>query len=597
MTSKMHKSNVLGLARTYRAARSDTDIAIREFFSSLACPKSLAAWLLYENREYQQLVDLEANPLDFNNPADFRDAYTAVNFLAKADFLELAVSKKDAAITKFLKFEDQCASTNDRLRNLSVDPLYKGANVWLLNATIQKISKILTPFDSEEFVDNGNWGPGVSTLLKGSHVSAANKFDSDNGITRNLYSFVEPWFHLAYPLWHRRLTTGLSPEAIPFHHEVGNVIVTVPKNSKTDRVIAIEPGINLWFQKSIGAMVKKRLRRWNIDLTDQTRNQDLAYIGSKTNRLATIDFSSASDSISLETVRLLLPPDWFSLMDATRSIYGSLDGSAFKWKKFSSMGNGFTFELESLIFFAAALAVCEYDKVDSKEVSVFGDDVIIPSRQANLFSQFCEFLGFTVNPKKSYHDSYFRESCGSHFFRGLDVKPLYFESRLSNVQSLYKLANGVRILAHRRSSHCGCDASFQPLYRYLLHRAPTSLRLKTPLSHGDVGFISNFDEACPSKERGGFGSYRFRGLIDVGILTPFDKESLLLASLWELSRAPLPLAPETQLIRRNVSVASYLKTQEFPLVKNGNSHGLRGKTQRRLSNLSVMQWYDLGPWS
>jgi len=196
-------------------------------------------------------------------------------------------------------------------------------------------------------------------------------------------------------------------------------------------VIAIEPGINLWFQKALGSMIRRRLARFGIDLNDQSRNQSLAYLSSIDGSLATVDFSSASDSISLEVVRELLPPRWFQILDIVRSKVGrKSDGTIVRWNKFSSMGNGFTFELESLIFFAAASAVQEYLHLDG-EISVFGDDVILDVRGYPMFAEYSAFLGFRVNLQKSFSSGGFRESCGSHYFSGVDCKPVFLKERLS----------------------------------------------------------------------------------------------------------------------------------------------------------------------
>jgi hypothetical protein len=440
----------------------------------------------------------------------------------------------------------------------------------LLNATIRKITDILGDFKPEEWVEASNWGPGSTTLITGDVVSSSNKFQYETGITRDLYSLVSPWFYTAYPLWAETITRESEVGGLTF--EVGNKIVTVPKNAKTDRVIAIEPGLNLWFQKGIGEMIRKRLRHWGVDLTDQRRNQLLTREGSFDSLLASVDFSSASDTISRELVRELLPPDWFQVMDACRSKFGRMnDGSMIHWEKFSSMGNGFTFELESLIFFASALAVREYESLGSSAnlgtISVYGDDVVIPSSIYSSFVEFSAFLGFSVNTKKSYSSSYFRESCGAHWFNGTDVTPIYLKKRLSNVETFYKLANSIRRYAHRRNYYCGCDRRFLPAHRHLLKRVPKPLRFVIPDGYGDVGFIGNFDESASPAARGGIEGYLPRSLVSIGVTQYFDATGLL------LSRLRVPSVSES-----------------------GNNDTLRGRVKRKVISLLVPRWYDLGPW-
>jgi len=565
MSHKSHSSLLAQLAKDYHAPSSITDDSIHNFFSSLNAPKSLAAWLLYKHGEYQQLLDLDVNPMDYNDPFRFRDDYAAVSFLSKADFLPLAVSKQDAAFSKFFKYEEKCSQTNFRFRNPALDPLYKGANVWLLNATIRKIDEILGGFSPEELVEGSNWGPGVTTVLKGSEVSALNKFREERGITRDLYSLVSPWFAEAYPRWSEHLTSTFGEHWADF--QVGNTIVTVPKNSKTDRVIAVEPGINLWFQKGLGSMIRRRLLRRGVDLTDQTRNQRLSQQASSWGKLATVDFSSASDSISLEVVRNLLPSRWYTLLASTRSTVGVHNKRVIRWEKFSSMGNGFTFELESLIFFAAALAVCDYLHESTSDVSVFGDDVIIPNNCYDLFSSFSAFLGFTVNMDKSFSSSYFRESCGAHYFDGVDVKPIYLKGKVRDLQAIYKLANSVRNLAHRRNSHFGCDARFLRCWSGLVHRVPKPLRLRVSRELGDAGFCVNFDEATPSLAGDGFEGFRTWARLERAVTREDDGPAML------LTRLKVP------------------STKAF-----NNSYTLRGQTRTAFKRVLVARWYNYGPW-
>jgi hypothetical protein len=583
MSSKKRNTELVKLVRNHHVAPSVTDEAIRNILRSLDCPRSLAVWLLYSNREHEQLVNLTISPLDYCQPGDFQDAYCATEFLSKADFLDLPFDRKEVAYKKFHEYESLCKLTNHRFLRPHTDTLNTGASVWLLNATRRKVYEILGCFDGEELFRSAGWGPGVTTLLKGSDVSAVNKFHAERGITRDLYSLVSPLFSEAYPLW----STHISEFSI----EIGNKIVTVPKNSKTDRVIAVEPGINLWFQKAAGSMIRARLRRFGIDLNSQRRNQELARVSSIDDSLATVDFSSASDSISRELVRELLPPDWFLLLDCLRSKLGfSDDGTLIRWEKFSSMGNGFTFELESLIFYAAAVSAASYLKLPLERISVFGDDVIIPSPAFDLYANFCEFLGFRVNKKKSFSSSYFRESCGSHWFSGVDCKPLYFKERIRNVQAIYRLANGLRLLGHRRNAYYGCDLRLRTAWSYLFHRVPRDLRFVVSFELGDLGFIGNFDEATPSRASHGIEGFFCTGLASLGARRYFDGEGLLLSRLWSSST-------RHSLFRDSDTEPLTWDPRQLRLTpESGNYYTLRGITKLTIVRPLVKQWYNLGPW-
>jgi len=589
---KPSQTQLKAASTPFRAAPSETDDAIFNYLCSFNSPRALTVWLLYSQKEHEQLVQLETSALDYKDAESFRNAYLPTEFLSKASFLSLPFDRKKVAFEKFTKYELLCKQTNNRFRNLSLDPLYRGANVELLSAVRRKIAHILGDFNPYEYFENADWGPGVTTLLKGENVSTVNKFHSDSGITRDLYSLVGPIFQRAYPLWydHLRQTNG---DAMPFVTQVGNKIVTVPKNAKTDRVIAVEPGLNLFFQKGIGTMIRRRLKRVGIDLNYQTFNQQLAKIGSISNHLATVDFSSASDSISRLVVRELLPSDWYAVMNLTRSVVGTQQDSVIRWEKFSSMGNGFTFELESLIFIAAAMAVCELLSV-APEVYVHGDDVIIPSECAALFSGFSAFLGFNVNLEKTHVNSPFRESCGEHWYLGSSCKPIYLKDRLKTVESFYKLANSVRMLAHRSNFNYGCDARFRRCWRHLFNRVPKQIRFAIPVGKGDGGFVSNFDEATPVRARNGIEGYHFLALTTVSVKSHvFEGEGVLLSSLWRNTEELF--CDEIHRKKSRICFGWYLSNYTRPL-GHGNTYDLRGRTKTKVSALHTHQWYNLGPW-
>lgn len=571
--------------KTFSHSDSSTESAIFSYYSSLDTPKSLACWLLFVNNEHDQLTEIDLNVRDYLTAEAFHLDYLAVSFLAKADFLSTSFNKESKALAKFQLMEQQCNRTNQRLRyDKGLKSPEFGA---LLFAMRYKISQVLGEFDVEELFEKASWGPGSSTLVKGDDVSHKRKFQSETGITANLYTHMQAVLPLAYPLWFGREHLGDSSLTL----EAGNTVTTVPKNSKTDRVIAVEPGLNLWFQKGCGDMIRSRLRRFGIDLNSQKRNQELARQGVELN-LATVDFSSASDTISIELIRSVLPERWFTVLDACRSKAGILQNSQFEWNKFSSMGNGFTFELESLIFYSAAVAVCDHLGLNTHFVSVFGDDVIIPNQAFALYSSFCDFLGFTVNPEKSFSSGSFRESCGAHYFRGSDVKPLYLKKRLQNAFCSYKLANSIRRLAHRRCFNIGCDRRFLPVWRSIVARLPNDLRtIKIPDGFGDGGLLSNFDEATPIRLRDQIEGYKTFNATQIG--RSFDTEvmGLHLARLWKTGTSTYGYEPVEGSFQFSEGIDKVESDQGYK-----NSYTLRGQALWRIKPLNVPSWYDLGPW-
>lgn len=231
----------------------------------------------------------------------------------------------------------------------------------------------------------------------------------------------------------------LSIEIVP-----GNVMFTVPKKTDIDRVACKEPDLNMFLQKGLGDLIRKSLHtRANINLNDQSINRSLARVGSIDGSLATMDLSSASDSISAALVAEILPVCWFTLLDSVRSHVTIIDGEEHRNEMFSSMGNGFTFELESLLFYLIVKAVC-YFRGFRGIVSVYGDDIICPSHAFQDVEYVLGYLGFEVNTKKSFCSGPFRESCGGHYWNGTDITPFYIKAPVTQVTDVIHVANQLR---------------------------------------------------------------------------------------------------------------------------------------------------------
>jgi hypothetical protein len=126
----------------------------------------------------------------------------------------------------------------------------------------------------------------------------------------------------------------------------GSKLSFVPKTFEVSRTICTEPTLNMLFQKGIGAFLESRLLRdFRISLSFQPeRNRALAKKGSIDGSFGTIDLSSASDSISIELCRHLLPKYLFRwLMDTRSPVTTFLGGEVIRLEMISSMGNVFTF--------------------------------------------------------------------------------------------------------------------------------------------------------------------------------------------------------------------------------------------------------------
>lgn len=507
--------------RQWQAPSSQTERLIEDYLAGLNSPVSLSVWLMYHYGEHDQLVAKDVDPGQYNDPDRFRRDFLAVMLLRKSTFLKTSIDRRQTAIDSFKAAERQCKETNERFRSQRISPKPNGDMDWLLNATRLKIAAILGRFDVDEFLDKCTWGPGVTLSVKGDETSWARKFLVDRDITKDAHYLFAEVLSKAYPLW----------DLSEMNFAVGNRIHFVPKNAKTDRTIAIEPGINSWIQLGCGKCIRSRLRRAGYNLNSDLKNQRQAYIGSVNGKVATVDFKAASDTISTAVVEELIPRDWLYVLDAARSKMYLLDGSFHRSEKFSTMGCGFTFELESLIFVSAALSCCEFLDLDKDSVSIFGDDVTLPVEAVEKFSQFCKYLGFTVNTQKSYSSGYFRESCGSYYFAGLDVKPLFLKERIRNVRQVFTICNSLFWAAFRGGFCHSLDDSFRRGYDRLHDCLPVGLRLYGGLNETDGAFIDFSQRGSYRKLRDGWEGFHFRRLASVPVCVSYDHVGLLIARL------------------------------------------------------------------
>jgi hypothetical protein len=187
-----------------------------------------------------------------------------------------------------------------------------------------------------------------------------------------------------------------------------------------------------------------RLEAFGNSILTQERNQNLAALAScRTigSSFATIDLASASDTVSIELIRYLLPSAWFGYLDDIRSHSGTIEGDTFTGEKFSSMGNGYTFALETLVFWAISKACISLTSETEEKFSVFGDDIIVPDTAALLTTEVLQWSGFVINTDKSYFVGPFRESCGADWHSGLRVTPQYLRKHRLRCTDVYQLLN------------------------------------------------------------------------------------------------------------------------------------------------------------
>lgn len=219
-----------------------------------------------------------------------------------------------------------------------------------------------------------------------------------------------------------------------------NKFFTVPKDSSKDRGCAVEASGAVILQLDIDRIWKKKYeKRYQVRFSRLPEYHVwLAQLASRHQTFATIDLSNASDTVCRKLVQLVFPSNWFELLNSLRAKTTLIDGKTVYLEKFSSMGNGFTFMLETILFRTLI------ETVGSKCGTVFGDDIIVESEYAGDTLAALHFFGFTPNQRKTFCEGPFRESCGGDFFNGEPVRAHYMKTLPDEPQHWVALANGLR---------------------------------------------------------------------------------------------------------------------------------------------------------
>jgi hypothetical protein len=294
--------------------------------------------------------------------------------------------------------------------------------------------------DKRFLFDNWRFGPGASNGVKGTHTSQ--KIGQGMTCTTRCEPLVRRLRALnVYLSAFDSRNVGQGVTLIG-----GSRLTTVPKNEDTVRTIAIEPSGNMSLQLAAGLYFQYALSHIGLDITNQQpKNKILALTGSIDGSLATIDLSKASDMISTDLVRALLPSEWFDLLGSLRSPAIEHDGKWHDLHMISTMGNGFTFPLMTLIILSLVYANRRLRGgpnlfIDWGQTAVFGDDIIIPSREYESLTDVLACAGLIVNHDKSYFEGPFRESCGGDYMNGYNITPFYVKS-LSVDHEIYIATN------------------------------------------------------------------------------------------------------------------------------------------------------------
>jgi hypothetical protein len=392
------------------------------------------------NNDFDGLLKLSCDPNDYSNHEDYIKDNLLVGFVKKYPHWATSIDPKVEAMKTFILAEIECDRTNVRI-SCSRRNFTEGVVPNVILTAARKIQDILGNVPSISSLPL-EFGKGASFSVKGKtssydHITGALDVTSkaaDAAVT--LLASTPGWLslHGIDPSDTARIRDCIT--VIP-----GSRLAFVPKTAKTDRPINIEPGLNKVLQKGFGTVIRRRMKRKGIHLNrNPEKHQILARKGSIDGSLATIDLSSASDTISYEIVKELLPYQWFDALNDLRCEQYSIENNWYDFQKFSAMGNGYTFELESLLFYALAYASCKELELPTEHVSVYGDDIIVPSEAYMLLTDILTHCGFSVNKEKSFGSGPFRESCGGDFFSGYSCRAFYVKDRF-DLRTLVRYRN------------------------------------------------------------------------------------------------------------------------------------------------------------
>lgn len=486
------------MAATHRALDSSTPEQLATYTSLLGAIRA---------RHWNKVVE-SVESLDMQSHSSVQDLYVKTQLVALVKKFPFTPDElkgfdpEQTAWKKFLQSEHRCKRQNQRFGLLRYGVGFTHGDL-LIDAR-RYIRKVLGSSPNlPRIYAQCDWGPGANVGVSGDRTNLARKFLARKwSVTRLALSYCTEalWSndqlrHLILPgrggivCLDREVFSRLVRERVQL--VTSNNVNFVPKTFKTFRSIASEPLLNGFLQKGIDNEIRNRLRTIaKIDLSDQLENQRLAQAGSRGgfNPYCTLDLSSASDSISIAVARLLLPSDWFELLNSARSHQYSYRGSVRTYEKFVSMGNGFCFPLQTLIFSAIAYAVSVRNGA-LPDFRVYGDDIIVRQSEALVVIEVLRYLGFKTNPDKTFIFGAFRESCGADWYSGLDIRPVYLDYRFTSSVDLYKFHNSTL-----RGTFC--SSFFDEIRLSLRNACPPEVRFVRPY-HGNADgcFTVALDEA------------------------------------------------------------------------------------------------------
>ncbi|DAD52624.1 TPA_asm: RNA-directed RNA polymerase [ssRNA phage SRR6960551_5] len=425
-------------------------------------------------------ISEKPNPSNYIGPHEYLLDAQAYAIITKNQSLDPITDLLSDAYDNFYELEKNCKEVNERLSKIGYEPPFVQNVRDNIQYLIGKGPNLDLP------LNNSYMGPGATSTNRGEFVNQLDKLSRQQECTIGASKLASYICRNTYI-------------EVPATFVAGSSFNTVPKSFKTLRPINVEPGLNMICQKFLGSELRRKLlKAYNLD-TQHTLHGYAAHRGSVTGDYATIDLKNASDTISYRVVKELFPEQWFSYLNSARSHKVLIQDKWVNLEKFSSMGNGSTFELETILFLGILMTLpnnrflrLKDDKLEG-DISVFGDDIIVRSSDANLAIERLEYFGFSINNDKSFLDGPFRESCGRDYYLGVPVRPIYMKGKTddTNCTHYYVLANSIYRMSILLYGQEPRFTRFSRVYAAIMKYIPVNIRAYGPEGYGDVFLISS----------------------------------------------------------------------------------------------------------
>lgn len=250
--------------------------------------------------------------------------------------------------------------------------------------------------------------------------------------------YAHPWLACeeskTYLLLHKKKCRAPRSRKVFVHKQFGKA-----------RGIFIEENEMQFLQQGIKNVLYEHLEmhpatKGRVNFSSQLINQILALQSSDDMEYGTLDMSEGSNRVLRDLVYYLFQDqeNWLSVLNALSTKVVELphdltDNPLLYTNMYAPMGSGLCFPIMSIVHYVLCKSIILNSALKdrykmSKKVYVYGDDIILPSVCVQAIYDWLPRFGMKLNTNKSYYASHFRESCGLHAYKGVEITPVYFNS-------------------------------------------------------------------------------------------------------------------------------------------------------------------------